>query len=114
MILFYIMFYAFIVCKSLISNVMSEKTFENAMLRTLGWKRENISIIAVQKIFVLYSIPGAAFALLLAYYACSSLKVILSNINDRPVIFKFEPLAIVLGLVVAFILPIVSLIHPLY
>lgn len=52
MILIYILFTAYIVSNSLISNQMQDKTFENAMLRTLGWKREHISVIAVLKVVV--------------------------------------------------------------
>ena len=38
---------AFIVANSLITNNLEEKTYENAMLRTLGWDKSNIVLVTL-------------------------------------------------------------------
>lgn len=92
---------------------MNDKTYENAMLRTLGWKKSHISLLAVIKITVYYSFPGAISALLLIYYTCANITTVLSEINNRPILFEFDILAVIVGLGIAFLLPLLSLIGPL-
>ena len=44
---------AFIVANSLITNNLEEKTYENAMLRTLGWDKSNIVLVTLIKMKIM-------------------------------------------------------------
>jgi ABC-type lipoprotein release transport system permease subunit len=58
---------AFIVANSLITNNLEEKTYENAMLRTLGWDKSNIVLVTLIKTTIYFIIPGFIIAILLLY-----------------------------------------------
>lgn len=57
---------AFQVTQSLISNLVRNKTYENAMLRCLGWKQNHIVLITIQKIAIFLVIPGLIFGVFFA------------------------------------------------
>ena len=58
---------AFIVANSLITNNLEEKTYENAMLRTLGWDKSNIVLVTLIKTTIYFIIPGFIIAISLLY-----------------------------------------------
>lgn len=65
---------AFIVANSLITNNLEEKTYENAMLRTLGWDKSNIVLITLIKSTLFFIIPGFLIAITLLYGATFVIK----------------------------------------
>lgn len=58
---------AFLVSNTLISNLLRDKTYENAMLRTLGWNQSHIVFIMGIKTLLFFVVPGAVAGIVLAY-----------------------------------------------
>jgi ABC-type antimicrobial peptide transport system permease subunit len=103
---------AFIVANSLITNNLEEKTYENAMLRTLGWDKSNIVLVTLIKSTLYFIIPGFLIAITLLYGATFVIKDVIQNLLKRQIILDFNFMPVLIGLLVAYALPIISMIKP--
>jgi ABC-type antimicrobial peptide transport system permease subunit len=101
---------AFIVANSLITNNLEEKTYENAMLRTLGWNQRNIVLITLIKSTLFFIIPGFIVAILVLFGFTTLTKSIIETLLKRQIILDFTFLPVIVGLFVAYALPIISMI----
>ena len=103
---------AYIVANSLITNHLEEKTYENAMLRTLGWEKSYIVLVFFIKITLFFIIPGFMLAECLLYGFTFAIKNGIEKVLKREIILDFNYLPIVFGILVAYALPVISMISP--
>lgn len=59
---------AFIVSNSLMTTSIEDKSYENAMLRTLGWSSKYIVFASVLKSVLMLMIPGGVLGLTCTYF----------------------------------------------
>jgi ABC-type lipoprotein release transport system permease subunit len=74
---------AFLVSNTLISNLIKDKTYENAMLRTLGWNQSHIVFILSIKTILFFVLPGAVGGLMVAYFMSGQIESILAEETKR-------------------------------
>ena len=59
-------FLAYILINQLVRGSIRSKTYENAMLRCLGWNQMHILFVMVSKILIFYAVPAMFLGLTLA------------------------------------------------
>ena len=59
---------ALIVSNSLMTTSIEEKSYENAMLRVLGWSSRHIVYATILKAVFMLMIPGAVIGLTITYF----------------------------------------------
>ena len=103
---------AFIVANSLITNNLEEKTYENAMLRTLGWDKSNIVLVTLIKTTIYFIIPGFCIAIILLWGSTFLIKGAIQDALKRQIILDFNLWPVLIGLLTAYALPVLSMIQP--
>jgi len=80
-IIFFFCLLSFILIYSLMQNDIEERTYELAMLRTLGLKNRNIILIAaIQSLF--YAIPGIIMGFLMMFIAQNGIVVAIFHFTE--------------------------------
>jgi hypothetical protein len=102
------------VSHSLIDNLVKDKTYENAMLRTLGWKQSHVALISLQKTALFLVLPGCLFGLTLALVFTVFLKNVLEDQTMRTIELEFKMEAYLVGIFVSWVLPLMAMIAPVY
>lgn len=105
---------AFQVSQSLISNLVKNKTYENAMLRCLGWKQNHIVLITIQKVALFLVIPGLVVGVFFAFSFTYAVKLFLEQQTKRELVFEFKLQAYLIAVFVAWVLPLLSMIVPVF
>ena len=103
---------AFAVSTTLIGNQIKDKTYENAMLRCLGWTQQYIVSISILKISLFFIIPGGLSGLLIAYFLTVQTRNIVRSVSERELILNMTPESVLVGLFVAIVLPLIAMISP--
>jgi ABC-type lipoprotein release transport system permease subunit len=111
--MFAMMGLAYIVIRSLITNQIQEREYDNAMLRTLGWNKSHIVFQTGIKIVIMFVIPGFIVGMGMSIGTTYAMGDILKYMTKTTVVFKFGLSSVWVGLAVAILLPIVSLIRPM-
>ena len=65
------MFMAYILINQLVGGSLRAKTYENAMLRCLGWNQSHIVFVTSSRLLLFQALPAAALALLLTGQAAA-------------------------------------------
>lgn len=84
------------------------------MLRILGWNNRYIIIVTILKSLFYHIIPGATIGLLFASYITLNLRRIIKDHAKISMELEFDTNAIIVGILCALLLPLVSMIEPLY
>ena len=103
---------AYIVANSLIMNQIEDKTYENAMLRCLGWTKSNIVLVTIIKTTLFFIIPGYVLAIGLSYIFVGFTKDFIESSSGRDIILDYGWKPYVMGIFVAYFLPLISMISP--
>jgi predicted lysophospholipase L1 biosynthesis ABC-type transport system permease subunit len=103
---------AYVVVKSLITNQISEREYDNAMLRTLGWNKSHIVCQTVIKMLFMFVIPGFIVGISLSILTTYGVGEILNMITNNKIIFEFGNTSVWIGLLVAIVLPVLAFIRP--
>mmetsp|Transcript_5381 Transcript_5381/g.9034 ORF Transcript_5381/g.9034 Transcript_5381/m.9034 type:complete len:476 (-) Transcript_5381:1391-2818(-) len=107
-------FLAYIVTNQLVRNQIKEKTFENAMLRCLGWQKSHIVFLVAQKALLFYVLPGVTLGVLLTYclvLQCREMALEMANI-EVPILF--DGVVIVTAVLLSLVLPLISMVEPIF
>lgn len=100
----------FLIYALLLSDVES-KVYESGMLRALGMEQYTlIMLLAVQS--TLFSVPGVLLGLFGAFLAFIPIGAALSGFTRIALPLMLSPSAIAMGVIVGFVMPLVSLISP--
>lgn len=83
------------------------------MLRILGWNKKYIVIVTIIKSTLFNIIPGAIIGLKISSWITSELKVVILEKAKIDLDLEFNYEAVIVGLLCAFLLPILSMIQPL-
>ena len=82
------------------------------MLRCLGWNQGNIVLVTLIKCTLFFILPGYITAMLFLYIATYVIKNQIEIILIRDIILDFNYLPLIVGFIVAYALPIISMIKP--
>lgn len=102
-----------IVSQTLIQNQINDKTYENAMLRCLGWTQHYIVAITFIKSFMFFILPAAVTGLLVAYFIIVNAKQAIEAKSGGQIILNFTTESTLVGLGTAVVLPILAMILPI-
>ncbi len=93
-------------------NDVEERTYEFAMLRTLGYENSSLAILLViQTLF--QSIPATSIGFILVYIFTQGTQILLSVYINIIVTVNFTNGQIILGLITGFLVPLISNIYPI-
>jgi len=93
-------------------NDVEERTYEVAMLRTLGYENSSLAILLViQTLF--QSIPATAIGFILVYIFTQGTQILLSVYINVIITVHFTSGQIILGLITGFLVPLISNIYPI-
>ena len=93
-------------------NDVEERTYEFAMLRTLGYENSSLAILLViQTLF--QSIPATLIGFILVYIFTQGTQILLSVYINIIVTVNFTNGQIILGLITGFLVPLISNIYPI-
>ena len=106
-------FLAYILINQLVGGTLKAKTYENAMLRCLGWNQSHIVLIVTSRLLLFQALPAAAFGLLLTSLATSKAESHMQKTSQVGVSLEQPQSATVIGLCCALILPVVALLAPM-
>ena len=113
LVLLIMLFLASIVANSLMKSNLEDRSYENAMLRCLGWSSQNIVIMSILRYFLLIMVPGYC----IGQYAAYSMSLLTTDLIQGVAKFNFQlpysNMAIIIGAACAILLPLLSLISPL-
>ena len=112
MILLCMMGLAYVVANSLITNQIEDKTYENAMLRCLGWTKSSIVLVTIIKTTLFFIIPGYVSAIGLSYLFVGMTRDLIEQSSRRDIILDYGWTPYVMGIFVAYCLPLISMISP--
>jgi ABC-type antimicrobial peptide transport system permease subunit len=97
---------------SLLLGNVSDKTYEYGMLRALGFERTSlIGLLFITAMF--FTLPGIGLGLLAAWLVWVPISLILQILTKAPSDYVLDYSAIVLGVIVGFVMPIVANIGPI-
>ena len=85
--MFAMMGLAYIVIRSLITNQISEREYDNAMLRTLGWNKSHIVFQTGIKIFVMFVVPGFIVGMACSIGTTYAMGEIIKYLTKTTIIF---------------------------
>ena len=97
---------------SLMLSDVEEKTYEFGMLRALGLRNKTLIYYLLMQA-ISFSIPGLAMGLIVAYILNSFGAYIISEFADIGVNMELHPLAVVTGIVLGTIMPMVAMYLPI-
>ena len=97
---------------SLLLHDVDAKTYEYGMLRALGMRHRTLVQVLVSKA-IMFSIPGIALGLLLAFFLNMPLDGVISDYAAIPTSYAFYPSAVGLAVVVGLIMPLLANIVPI-
>ena len=100
---------AFIVSNSLMATSIEDKTYENAMLRTLGWSSTHIVFASVLKSVLMLMIPGGVIGLTCTYFLAGWTEKILRTVAQFNFTLGFSSGTIIVGWTCAILMPLFSL-----
>lgn len=103
---------AYVVVRSLITNQISEREYDNAMLRTLGWNKSHIVCQLCIKMLVMFVVPGFIIGITLSVLTTYGVRYLLNQIARTTIIFEFGVVGVWVGLIVAVVLPVLAGIRP--
>lgn len=107
-----VLFLAYVVINSLFDNEIKDKTFENAMLRCLGWNLSQVGLIQVMQVQLFHAVPATVGGLALTYAMCVATKTWAEYSLQREVVLDFTWDAVIVGSLVGTVLPLIALIQP--
>ena len=87
--------------------------FDLAMLRCLGWQNSQITKLIILKVSLFYILPGASLGILSSYLLLCEAETFLSRSLQMDVTLSFGTEVVVVGVAIAVLLPLLSMITPL-
>lgn len=112
MIIFFLCLISFILIYSLMQSDVEERTYEFAMLRTLGLQNKNLIILLLIQA-MLFSIPGLFLGFIINFICQNGAQVVLYVFADYATVIEMKRRTIILGLVLGIFLPLISNIIPI-
>ena len=97
---------------SLLLHDVDAKTYEYGMLRALGMRHRTLIQVLVSKA-IMFSIPGIALGLLIAFFMNMPLDGVISGYAAIPTTYRFYPSAVLLAVVVGLVMPLLANIVPI-
>lgn len=97
---------------SLMLSDVEEKTYEFGMLRALGFNTDNV-IITIMLQAVTFIIPGVILGLLLSSVLNCGLRYVLYSLTNNFADYYLSQSAIILGVTIGVVLPVISNILPI-
>ena len=97
---------------SLLVSDTEEKTFEYGMLRSLGFRSQNLVYLLIFQSF-LFSLPGILVGLCMCYIVFIPIGYILSSFVAIQIDVSIDPSAIIIGVVLGLLLPVFGVIVPI-
>ena len=83
------LFLGLIVINQLIDNSIKEKTYENAMLRTLGWNQSHIVFVTLMKAAIFQMLPGCVIGLYLAKILNDLMRTVIKDAGQAEVVLDY-------------------------
>lgn len=107
-------FIGMVIAQSLIHNLIQSLQYETAMLRCLGWKHTYVSLAIILRQLVFISLPGMLAAVVISsqIYTAVNYMILLKTNNSLDI--QLSSFQIGVALTISFILPLISLIQPVY
>jgi ABC-type lipoprotein release transport system permease subunit len=84
------LFLGFIVTNQLVDNAINEKTYENAMLRCLGWNQGHVILTTVLKSILFQMVPGAILGIFLAKILNDVVKAYIVETTKFDIVLDFH------------------------
>ena len=110
--LFLLIIVACLLIYALMNSSVEEKTYEFGMLRALGFKQRSlVSLLTLQSFF--YAVPGLIIGLLVCFVLNSFVTFLLFGFTGIATSYALDPTALLTGVSIAIIIPIVSNIIPI-
>ena len=97
---------------ALLLSDVEERTFEYGMLRTLGM-RQVVLVPLLMLQSLLFSVPGILLGFLVAFIIYVPIEVFLATYATLPLEAYLQPSAIILGVVIGIVMPLVGVILPI-
>ena len=91
---------------------VEDKTYEFGMLRALGFNTDNV-IITIMLQAVTFIIPGVILGLMLSSVLNSGLRYVLYSLTNNFADYYLSQSAIILGVTIGVVLPVISNILPI-
>ena len=107
-----IVFLGVLLIFSLLLHDVDAKTYEYGMLRALGMRHRTLVQVLVSKSF-LFSVPGIALGLLIAYVVNVPLEDVISGYASIPSSYSFYTSPLLLSIAVGLVMPLVANIVPI-
>lgn len=107
------LFLANIVSNSLMTQSIVDKTYDNAMLRCLGWNTRHIALITAEKTALFVVAPGAFLGLLACYAISIVAQKCIRDVAQFNFSLPFTIGAVLVGLCAAVVLPVMATLSPL-
>jgi ABC-type antimicrobial peptide transport system permease subunit len=82
------------------------------MLRTLGWNKSNIVLVTLIKCTIFFILPGFVAAMIFLWLFTFIVKFGVEDMLKRSIILDFGFLPMLVGILVAYALPLISMIKP--
>ena len=111
-VIFFVCLLSFILIFSLMQTDVEERTYEFAVLRTVGMRNDSlVTLITIQSL--LFSIPGIILGFILLFVLVTATQYTLNTFAQVDVEVYIQPRSISLGLVTGLFIPFLSNIIPI-
>eukprot|EP00347_Sterkiella_histriomuscorum_P017410 403349482 len=112
MVVFFLCLISFILIFSLMQSDVEERTYEFAMLRTLGLRNSNLLVLlSIQA--ALFSIPGLILGFIINFILQNASQIILFHYAEYATQFSMKNRTVYIGLALGIFLPLISTIIPM-
>jgi ABC-type antimicrobial peptide transport system permease subunit len=111
-VIFFVCLLSFILIFSLMQTDVEERTYEFAVLRTVGMRNQSlVTLITIQSL--LFSIPGILLGFIFLFILVSATEHTLNTVAQVDVQVFIQPRSVVLGIVTGLFIPFLSNIIPI-
>lgn len=114
LILVIMVFLAYIVINQLVRSLIQDKRYENAMLRTLGWRQVHIVVITVCKGIVYFVVPGTFIGVFVLFNLNQIIKQSIKEKLHINLVLEIDWRILCGSFVLASLLALISMAVPIY
>ena len=111
-----IMFFLWMLCVLLVYSLMlgnvDERTYEFGMLRSLGFKKNNLILLIIIQGFI-FAVPGTLFGLVTAYIANNFVAFLFNWYTDLVMPFFLSTSNLIFGIIAGLSIPLISSYFPI-
>ena len=111
-----IMFFLWVLCILLVYSLMlgnvDERTYEFGMMRSLGFKKNNLILLIILQGFI-FAVPGTILGLTTAYIANNYVAFLFNSYTHLVMPFFLSTFNIIFGIVVGLSIPLISSYFPI-